>query len=187
MTATIQSIASNSHDAATIAAIEAARAGEGGKGFAGVANEVKELARQTAKATEDISHKITSIQADTNGAVEAIESISSVISQVNDISGNICQGCRGAKRTTNEMTRKVADAAKGSADISSNISGVASAAQGTFTSEQESQKAANDLADMAAQLRGLVEQCEISSDERPVLETASSAARAKAMAAGAGQ
>lgn len=148
---------------------------------------MKELARQTAKATEDISHKITSIQAHTNGAVEAIGSISSVINQVNDISGTIATAVQEQSATTNEMTRNVADAAKGSADITSNISGVASAAQGTSTSAQESQKAANDLADRAAQLRGLVEQFKISSGDRPILEAASPAARAKAMAAGAGQ
>ncbi len=79
----ITSIAQQTKLLALNATIEAARAGEAGKGFAVVASEVKELARQTAKATEDISHKITTIQADTNGAVEAIGSISSVINQVN--------------------------------------------------------------------------------------------------------
>jgi methyl-accepting chemotaxis protein len=157
----ITSIAQQTKLLALNATIEAARAGEAGKGFAVVANEVKELARQTAKATEDISRKITAIQTDTNGAVEAIGTISKVIHQVNDISGTIATAVEEQSATTNEMTRNVADAAKGSEQITQNIAGVAQAAQGTSTSAQESQKAANELAGMAQQLRGLVDQFKI--------------------------
>ena len=116
------------------------------KGFAVVANEVKELAKQTAKATEDISRKITAIQTDTQGAVDAIGSITAVINQVNDISSTIATAVEEQSATTNEMTRNVADAAKGSGEITQNIGGVAEAARGTSSSAQESQKAANDLA-----------------------------------------
>jgi len=168
----ITSIAQQTKLLALNATIEAARAGEAGKGFAVVANEVKELARQTAKATEDISHKIVAIQTDTNGAVDAIGTISTVIHQINDISGTIATAVEEQSATTNEMTRNVADAAKGSGDITQNISGVASAAQGTSSSAQESQKAATDLADMAAQLRSLVEQFKISSDHSGVPDAA---------------
>jgi len=178
----ITSIAQQTKLLALNATIEAARAGEAGKGFAVVANEVKELARQTAKATEDISRKITAIQTDTNGAVEAIGTISTVIHQVNDISGTIATAVEEQSATTNEMTRNVSDAAKGSEQITQNIAGVAQAAQGTSTSAQESQKAANELAGMAQQLRGLVDQFKI---ERTAGEGAG-ARGTKTMAARAG-
>ncbi len=157
----ITSIAQQTNLLALNATIEAARAGEAGKGFAVVANEVKELAKQTAKATEDISRKITAIQTDTQGAVEAIGTITGVISQINDISGTIATAVEEQSATTNEMTRNVADAAKGSGEITQNIEGVAEAARGTSSSAQESQKAANDLAGMAAQLHNLVGQFKI--------------------------
>ena len=182
----ITSIAQQTKLLALNATIEAARAGEAGKGFAVVANEVKELARQTAKATEDISHKIVAIQSDTNGAVEAIGTISTVIHQINDISGTIATAVEEQSATTNEMTRNVADAAKGSGEITNNISGVAQAAQGTSTSAQESQKAANDLADLASQLRALVDQFRLtSSTSGPTPDDLR--ARAKTAAAAAGR
>jgi methyl-accepting chemotaxis protein len=161
----ITSIAQQTNLLALNATIEAARAGEAGKGFAVVANEVKELAKQTAKATEDISRKIMAIQTDTKGAVEAIGTISGVISQVNDISGTIATAVEEQSATTNEMTRNVADAAKGSEAITHNIAGVAEAAQGTSTSARESQKAANELAEMAKQLRSLVGQFKLDESE----------------------
>jgi methyl-accepting chemotaxis protein len=157
----ITSIAQQTNLLALNATIEAARAGEAGKGFAVVANEVKELARQTAKATEDISRKINAIQTDTQGAVEAIGTISTVIGQINDISGTIATAVEEQSATTNEMTRNVADAAKGSAEITQNIDGVAEAARGTSSSAQESLKAANQLAEMAVQLNNLVGQFKI--------------------------
>jgi methyl-accepting chemotaxis protein len=157
----ITSIAQQTNLLALNATIEAARAGEAGKGFAVVANEVKELAKQTAKATEDISRKINAIQTDTQGAVEAIGTISTVIGQINDISGTIATAVEEQSATTNEMTRNVADAAKGSAEITQNIDGVAEAARGTSSSAQESLKAANQLAEMAVQLNNLVGQFKI--------------------------
>jgi methyl-accepting chemotaxis protein len=168
----ITSIAQQTNLLALNATIEAARAGEAGKGFAVVANEVKELAKQTAKATEDISRKITGIQLDTKGAMEAIASITEVIAQINDISGSIAAAVEEQSATTNEMTGNVANAAKASEDISANIDAVAQAAQGTSASAQESQKAANDLAAMAGELRVLVGQFKIgnSKAEAPTVE-----------------
>ena len=124
----ITSIAQQTNLLALNATIEAARAGEAGKGFAVVANEVKELAKQTAKATEDIGQKIEAIQADTKGAVQAIGEISSVINQINDISNNIASAVEEQTVTTNEIGRNVTEAAKGTGDIAKNISGVANAA-----------------------------------------------------------
>ena len=154
----ITSIAQQTNLLALNATIEAARAGEAGKGFAVVANEVKELAKQTAKATEDISRKIIAIQTGTQGAVEAIGTISGVIGQINDISSTIATAVEEQSATTNEMMRNVADAAKGSGEITQNIEGVAEAARGTSSSAQESLKAANELAEMAMRLHTLVGQ-----------------------------
>ena len=160
----ITSIAQQTNLLALNAPIEAARAGEAGKGFAVVANEVKELAKQTAKATEDISQKIAAIQTDAKGAVDAIATIGAIINQISDISSTIATAVEEQSATTNEMTRNVAEAAKGSTEITQNITGVAQAAQGTSSSAHESMKAANQLAQMSTQLRGLVEQFKISAE-----------------------
>lgn len=157
----ITSIAQQTNLLALNATIEAARAGEAGKGFAVVANEVKELAKQTAKATEDISQKIAAIQTDTKGAVEAIGTISGIIGRVNDISATIATAVEEQSATTSEMSRNVAEAAKGSGEVAKNITGVAQAAQSTSSGATESQKAAQHLAQMSMELRELVAQFKV--------------------------
>jgi methyl-accepting chemotaxis protein len=154
----ITSIAQQTNLLALNATIEAARAGEAGKGFAVVANEVKELAKETAKATEDISRKIEAIQADTKGAVSAIGQISGVIHQINDIQNTIASAVEEQSATTNEISRNLAEAAKGAVDITKNIGGVAEAARSTTAGAVDTQKSAQSLERMAAELQELVSQ-----------------------------
>jgi methyl-accepting chemotaxis protein len=154
----ITSIAEQTNLLALNATIEAARAGEAGKGFAVVANEVKELAKETAKATEDISSKIEAIQSDTKGAVEAIKQISGVINQINDISSTIASAIEEQTATANEMGRNVAEASKGSSEIAENITAVATAAQSTSQGATNTQQAASELTRMASDLQHLVSQ-----------------------------
>ena len=149
----ITSIAQQTNLLALNATIEAARAGEAGKGFAVVANEVKELAKQTAKATEEISQKIEAIQGDTKGSVKAIEEIGTIINQINDISNSIASAVEEQTVTTNEIGRSVTEAAKGVGDIAKNIGGVAVAAKNTTQGANDTQKASQELSQMAARLQ----------------------------------
>jgi methyl-accepting chemotaxis protein len=152
----ITSIAQQTNLLALNATIEAARAGEAGKGFAVVANEVKELAKETAKATEEIGRKIDMIQGDTRSAVTAIGEVSSIINQINDISNVIAAAVEEQTATTNEIGRNVSQAAQGTNEIARNIAGVAQAARNTTLGASETQQAAATLTRVAKDLDELV-------------------------------
>lgn len=157
----ITSIAQQTNLLALNATIEAARAGEAGKGFAVVANEVKELAKETARATEEISQKIDAIQTDTKAAVKAIGEVSEIINQVNDISSTIASAVEEQTATTNEIGRNVSDAARGTSEIARNISLVAQATLQTTSGAKDTQTAAHALTQMASQLQLLVSRFKI--------------------------
>jgi methyl-accepting chemotaxis protein len=159
----ITSIAQQTNLLALNATIEAARAGEAGKGFAVVANEVKELAKETAMATDDIGRRIEAIQTDTLGAVEAIANISAIIDHINDISNTIASAVEEQTATTNEMARSLGEAAKGSIDIAQNISGVAHSARSATKAACDTSGAAAALARMATELRAHVAQFKVRS------------------------
>ncbi len=161
----ITSIAEQTNLLALNATIESARAGEFGKGFAVVANEVKELAKGTAKATDDISRKIEAIRTDTKAAVDAIASIHGVIKRVNDISGIMASAVEEQTATTNEMSRNISEAASGSGEITSNIAGVAEVAEKTSRDAAGTQEAMQQLVQMARELRQLVERFKTDKDQ----------------------
>ena len=152
----ITSIAQQTNLLALNATIEAARAGEAGKGFAVVANEVKELAKETAKATGEISARIEAIQSDTANAVDAIERIRAIIHKISDYQHSIAGAVEEQSATTAEMSRNVAEAAKGSSDIAQNIVGVAQAATSTSAGANQTESSATELARLSAELHRLV-------------------------------
>jgi methyl-accepting chemotaxis protein len=132
------------------------RPGEAGKGFAVVANEVKELAKQTAAATEDISQKIEAIQNDTKAAVGAISQIGQIIDQINDFQTTIASAVEEQAATTNEIARSASEAARNSNEISGNIAGVSVAAKDTTEGANNTLSAAQELARLASELKTIV-------------------------------
>ncbi len=152
----INGIAAQTNLLALNATIEAARAGDAGKGFAVVAAEVKELAEETARATQDIAGRVTQIQSETSEAVIAITEIGRVIDQINDYQASITAAVEQQTATTAEMARSVSEAAQSTDEISTNIDQVAQAAQTTSSSVDEARGASNELARMGAQLQDLV-------------------------------
>ena len=126
-----------------------------------VANEVKELAKATALATDEIGGKIETIQGDTHNAVEAIAKISLVIEEINEISNQIAAAVEEQNATTNEISRNVAQAASGTTHIATNIAGVATAALDTTRGATDSQTAARALSRMASELRVLIDRFEV--------------------------
>ncbi|MFB9450565.1 methyl-accepting chemotaxis protein [Dactylosporangium vinaceum] len=152
----ITQIAEQTNLLALNATIEAARAGESGKGFAVVASEVKDLAQETAKATEDIVHRVEAIQSDTSRAVEAIGEISGIIERINSIQLTIASSVEEQTATTQEMTRTLNTAAQGAGDIAVTITGVSDATRRTTDSIAETTKAAQLLAATSTELQTLV-------------------------------
>ncbi|WP_448615010.1 methyl-accepting chemotaxis protein [Modestobacter sp. URMC 112] len=152
----ITSIAEQTNLLALNATIEAARAGEAGKGFAVVANEVKELAQETARATEDIARRVEAIQGDTTKAITAIGGISAVIGSINDFQLTIASAVEEQTATTQEMSRSVQEAAGGSTEIATNITGVSAAASSTTEALSQTRVAVDELSKMASDLRTTV-------------------------------
>jgi methyl-accepting chemotaxis protein len=157
VTRVITSISEQTNLLALNATIEAARAGESGKGFAVVANEVKELARETASATEEIGSRVEQIQNDTQRAVAAIGKIGGIVKRIHEIQNTIASAVEEQTATTNEISRSVTEVAGGSSEIANSISGVATGTRDTASGASAAQKAALELAEMAAQLKQLVE------------------------------
>ena len=152
----ITAIAAQTNLLALNATIEAARAGESGKGFAVVANEVKELARETAEATEDIGRRVEAIQLDTEGAVAAIGEIASIIAAINDSQSTIASAVEEQTATTSEMNRNAVQAATSTNDIGSSLEASVKGYSATIARTSETTVAADALRGRAATLLGLV-------------------------------
>ncbi len=153
----ISDIAGQTNLLALNATIEAARAGEAGRGFAVVASEVKSLASQTARATDEIASKIGEIQTATNQSVEAIQGIGSVIGEISHISTTIAAAIEEQTAATQEIARNVQEASQGTTEVSANILGVTQAAGETGRAAEQVLSAASGLGRQSEILRGQVE------------------------------
>ena len=148
----INSIAEQTNLLALNATIEAARAGDAGKGFAVVANEVKELAKETSKATEDIVKRVETIQADTTEAVEAIGQVTQIINEINETQNAIAGAVEEQSAMTSEISRNIGEVASRSGEIAKNISNVAETAESTTSDSEITLSTADDIEKMALEL-----------------------------------
>jgi methyl-accepting chemotaxis protein len=154
----ITSIASQTNLLALNATIEAARAGEAGKGFAVVASEVKNLANQTAKATEEIGQQISGMQAATAEAVGAIEGVTEVINRLYAIAGGIAESVRQQDSATREISRNVQEAAFSTGDVSNALGAVIGAAEQTGAASSQVLTASGELSRRSTELSRDVDQ-----------------------------
>ncbi|MEV0564364.1 methyl-accepting chemotaxis protein [Dactylosporangium sp. NPDC050588] len=152
----ITSIAEQTNLLALNATIEAARAGEAGKGFAVVAGEVKDLAQETAEATEEIGQRVRAIQTDTTGAVESISEIARVIGRINEYQTTIASAVEEQSAVTTSMATDLSVAASGADRINGGIGEVVRAVDNTMHGAQATRAAAAELTTMSEELRAIV-------------------------------
>lgn len=153
----ISAIAGQTNLLALNATIEAARAGESGKGFAVVASEVKELAKATAKATEEIGVKLAAIQGGTKGSVKAIAEIAGIINQIDQFTSSIAGAVEQQTHTTAEISRAIGEVSSASGQIARSLHGVAESARGASEGTEHTRAASKELEGLASRLIGVVE------------------------------